>query len=118
MSATIGSLIARDLDKRIEEIIKVNNADEETVYAELTEYIATDRIKTEYERLFRAMADAPKTPNADVGVWISGARRFIGSRVAREDLVLRNDGARGSVAFNFLRRWCVARAFPFDVRYR
>ena len=72
----IGELLDRDFRKPIEEIIKVNNADEETVYTELTEYIATDRIKTEYERLFRAMADAPKTPNADVGVWISG---FFGS---------------------------------------
>ena len=72
----IGELLERDFSKPIEEIIKVNNADEETVYSELTEYIATDRIKVEYERLFRAMADAPKTPNADVGVWISG---FFGS---------------------------------------
>lgn len=72
----IADLLKGDFRKPIEEIIKVNNADEETVYTELTEYIATDRIKSEYERLFRAMADAPKTPNEGVGVWISG---FFGS---------------------------------------
>jgi len=72
----IADLLKGDFRKPIEEIIKVNNADEETVYTELTEYIATDRIKNEYERLFRAMADAPKTPNEGVGVWISG---FFGS---------------------------------------
>jgi hypothetical protein len=72
----IGDLLERDFRKPIEEIIKVNNADEETVYTELTEYIATDRIKTEYERILRAMVDAPKTPNEGVGVWISG---FFGS---------------------------------------
>ncbi len=72
----IAELLKGDFRKPIEEIIKVNNADEETVYTELTEYIATDRIKSEYERLFRAMADAPKTPNEGVGVWISG---FFGS---------------------------------------
>ena len=72
----IADLLKGDFRKPIEEIIKVNNTDEETVYTELTEYIATDRIKSEYERLFRAMADAPKTPNEGVGVWISG---FFGS---------------------------------------
>src|ERR1017187_10686596 len=72
----IADLLKGDFRKPIEEIIKVNNTDEETVYTELTEYIVTDRIKSEYERLFRAMADAPKTPNEGVGVWISG---FFGS---------------------------------------
>ena len=64
----IADLLKGDFRKPIEEIIKVNNTDEETVYTELTEYIATDRIKSEYERLFRAMTDAPKTPNEGVGV--------------------------------------------------
>lgn len=72
----IADLLKGDFRKPIEEIVKVNNADEETVYTELTEYIATERITSEYERLFRAMADAPKTPNEGVGVWISG---FFGS---------------------------------------
>src|SRR5258708_15953671 len=72
----IADLLKGDFRKPIEEIVKVNNADEETVFTELTEYIATDRITREYERLFRAMADAPKTPNEGVGVWISG---FFGS---------------------------------------
>src|SRR5208282_4696219 len=57
-------------------IIKVNNDDPDTVYTELTEYVATDRIKAEYERLFSAMAAAPSSPNEGVGVWISG---FFGS---------------------------------------
>src|SRR3981189_726483 len=73
---TIAELLDRDFSKPIEEIIKVNNADEATVYTELTEYIATKRIKDEYERLFAAMAAAPKSPNEGVGVWISG---FFGS---------------------------------------
>ena len=72
----ISDLLDRDFSKPIEEIIKVNNADEETVFTELTEYVATGRIKTEYERLFAAMAAAPKSPNEGVGVWISG---FFGS---------------------------------------
>jgi hypothetical protein len=72
----IGELLERDFSKPIEEIIKVNNADEDLVYTELTEYIATDRIKDQYRRLLKAMADAPSVPTEGIGVWISG---FFGS---------------------------------------
>jgi hypothetical protein len=73
---TIGQLLERDFSKPIEEIIKVNNLDEHTVYAELTEYVATDRIKDHYRRLLKAMVDAKSTPTEGIGVWISG---FFGS---------------------------------------
>jgi hypothetical protein len=72
----IGQLLERDFSKPIEEIIKVNNTDEQTVYTELTEYIATDRIKDHYRRLLKAMVDAKSTPTEGIGVWISG---FFGS---------------------------------------
>ena len=72
----IADLLDRDFSTPIEEIIKVNNADEDTVHTELTEYVATPRIKDEYQRLFQAMAAAPSSPNEGVGVWISG---FFGS---------------------------------------
>ena len=76
MSATIGSLIARDLDKRIEEIIKVDQADEQSVYTELTEYVATDRLREHYRTLLKAIAEAPGEPHEGIGVWVSG---FFGS---------------------------------------
>ena len=72
----IGELLERDFSRPIEEIIKVNNLDEETVYTELTEYIATDRIRDHYRKLLKAMADAKSTPTEGIGVWISG---FFGS---------------------------------------
>jgi hypothetical protein len=72
----IADLMDRDFSRPIEEIVKVNDNDPDTVFTELTEYIATDRIKAEYERLFSAMAAAPRSPNEGVGVWISG---FFGS---------------------------------------
>ena len=40
----IADLLDRDFSTPIEEIIKVNNADEDTVHTELTEYVATPRI--------------------------------------------------------------------------
>ena len=73
---TIGDLLARDLNINIEEIIKVDQTDEQTVYREITEYVATERIKDQYRELFKAIAEAPTEPHENVGVWISG---FFGS---------------------------------------
>lgn len=73
---TIRDVLARDLDRKIEEIIKVDQADEQSVYAELTEYVATDRIKEQYREVLGAIAGAPTDPHEGVGVWVSG---FFGS---------------------------------------
>ncbi len=73
---TIEQLLARDLSEPIEEVIKLEQQDEQTVYKEITEYVATDSIKNHYLKLLKAMADAPSDPTEGVGVWISG---FFGS---------------------------------------
>src|SRR5436190_7596126 len=73
---TIGDLLTRDLTHKIEEIIQVDQADEQSVYAEITEYIATDSIREQYHDLLKAVAEAPSDPNESVGVWVSG---FFGS---------------------------------------
>jgi hypothetical protein len=72
----IADLLDCDFSVPIEGIVEVGNQDPDTVFAELTEYIATDGIKAGYERLLSAMAAAPKSPGDNVGVWISG---FFGS---------------------------------------
>lgn len=73
---TVRSLLARDLQQKIEEVIKVEQTDEQAVHTEITEYIATERLREEYGRLFRAIAEAPSDANEGIGVWISG---FFGS---------------------------------------
>ncbi|RLA95797.1 MAG: BREX system P-loop protein BrxC, partial [Deltaproteobacteria bacterium] len=73
---TIGELLKRDLNQRIEEVVKVNQTDEETVYRELTEYVATESIREHYRTLFQAIAETPAQPHDGVGVWVSG---FFGS---------------------------------------
>ncbi len=72
----IGDLLSRDLKQDIEEIIKVDQYDEETVYSEIVEYVATDRIKGHFLDILRAIAEAPSEPHEGVGIWISG---FFGS---------------------------------------
>jgi len=73
---TIGDLLSRKLDRKIEEIIQVDQTEEQSVYDEITEYVATDSIRDQYAHLLKAIADAPAEPNESVGVWISG---FFGS---------------------------------------
>lgn len=73
---TIGELLTRDLSRKIEEIIQVDQADEQSVYAEITEYVGTESIREQYHHLLKAIADAPADPHESVGVWVSG---FFGS---------------------------------------
>ncbi len=72
----ISDLLARDLNHKIEEVIKVDQTDEQSVYTEITEYVVTDRIREQYREVFRAIADAPAEPHEGIGIWISG---FFGS---------------------------------------
>lgn len=72
----IRDLLARDLSQKIEEIIKLDQADEQSVYTEITEYIATERIREQYRDILRAIAEAPSQAHEGVGIWISG---FFGS---------------------------------------
>jgi hypothetical protein len=73
---TIGDLLTRDLSRKIEEIIQVDQADERSVHDEITEYVATDSIREQYHDLLKVIAEAPSDPNESVGVWVSG---FFGS---------------------------------------
>ena len=73
---TIGELLSRDLDRKIEEIIQVDQADEQSVHGEITEYIATSSIRDQYAQLLKAIAEAPSEQLEGIGVWISG---FFGS---------------------------------------
>ncbi len=72
----IGDLLRRNLSQKIEEIIKVDQANEQTVYTEITEYVVTDRIRGQYHEILRAIAEAPSDPHEGIGVWVSG---FFGS---------------------------------------
>ena len=45
---TIRDLLSRDLSQPIEEVIKLDQYDEKTVYDEITEYVFTDGIKQQY----------------------------------------------------------------------
>lgn len=72
----ISELLSRDLSRRIEEVIQVDQAEEQAVFTEIDEYIATDSIRELYAQLLKAIAEAPSDPAVKIGVWVSG---FFGS---------------------------------------
>ena len=72
----IRDIFAKPIDRTIEEVIKVEQADEKAVLVELDEYIPTDYLKEQYARLFDEIASGPASPREGIGIWISG---FFGS---------------------------------------
>jgi hypothetical protein len=72
----IGELFERPIDRPIEEVIKVEQANEEAVRTEIEEYVATDSIRAQFAEVYREIAEGPASPREGIGVWVSG---FFGS---------------------------------------
>ncbi len=72
----IRELFALDIDRPIEEVIKVDQADEQIVHDEISEYITTDAIGGFYDEIFRKYWDTKNNAHEGIGIWISG---FFGS---------------------------------------
>lgn len=72
----IKSLFANDIHRRIEEVIKVDQTDEEIIRDEIGEYVLTDAIRSHYTGIFEAFREAPNKPTDGIAIWVSG---FFGS---------------------------------------
>jgi hypothetical protein len=72
----IKTLFANDIHRRIEEVIKVDQTDEEIIRDEINEYVVTDAIRSHYTGIFDAYRETPNKPHEGVGIWVSG---FFGS---------------------------------------
>lgn len=76
MPTPIKTLFANDIRRRIEEVIKVDQADEEIIRDEINEYVVTDTIRTHYTDIFDAYRETPNKPHEGIAIWVSG---FFGS---------------------------------------
>ena len=72
----IADLFASDINRRIEEVIKVDQADEQIIHDEISEYVVTDSIQKHYQSILDLYAETPNKPHEGIAVWISG---FFGS---------------------------------------
>jgi hypothetical protein len=66
----------RKLDRRIEKVISFDSNESEQLKREITEYVATDNIETNFERMLSLLDEGLGGGAGEVGVWVSG---FYGS---------------------------------------
>jgi hypothetical protein len=72
----IKTLFANDIHRRIEEVIKVDQTDDELIRDEINEYVVTDAIRAHYTGIFEAYRETPNKPHEGIAIWVSG---FFGS---------------------------------------
>ncbi len=72
----VAEVFRRAIERRIEEVIKVELDDETIVAEELTEYVATERIQAAMGQVLDPYQETIDNPTEDTNVWISG---FFGS---------------------------------------
>ena len=72
----IRDMFADDINRKINGVIKVDQAADDVTWQELNEYVITRELKKHFITFFNYYGDAFEQPTADMGVWISG---FFGS---------------------------------------
>lgn len=72
----IQDMFQKDIDRPINEVIKVGQKKEEDKKQELSEYVVTKELARHFREFFDAYAASIHTPTDNIGVWISG---FFGS---------------------------------------
>lgn len=72
----IRGLFDREIDRRIEEVIKVDQTNEEVLRDEIDEYVTTEPIARHYREIFDRYAETPNKPHEGIAIWVSG---FFGS---------------------------------------
>lgn len=69
--------IAKPIDRRIEKVITYETTDENLLRQEIQEYVATERIEQNFERLLDLLDEGMSSESIrEIGVWVSG---FYGS---------------------------------------
>ena len=134
MSSTelIKSLFASDIDRDIEEVIKVDERDEDTLCDEIAEYVVTDSLRSHYTRILERYAETPNRPHAGIGIWVSGfygagkssfakllglsiENRILGRMAASERFAKRADDPKISVLLKTIIEKIPTHAVIFDV---
>jgi hypothetical protein len=72
----ITTLFANDINRRIEEVIKVDQTTEDIVASEIDEYVATSPIKRHFIEVLERYQETPQKPHEGIAIWVSG---FFGS---------------------------------------
>jgi hypothetical protein len=73
---TIDKLFASDINRKIEEVIKVDQVDADILRNEIEEYVVTIPIQKHYVEILEQYQAASRKPTDGIAIWISG---FFGS---------------------------------------
>ena len=76
MIVIIRNMFVDDINRKINGVIKVDQATDDVIEQELNEYVITKELKKHFITFFNYYSDALDEPTDDIGVWISG---FFGS---------------------------------------
>lgn len=72
MTQRILELFDRDVDRPIEEVVKVDQTNAAVVREEIEEYVPTTSIKAFYRKILERYRETPNKPHEGIGIWISG----------------------------------------------
>ena len=129
---TIRELFAKNVDRRIEEVVKVNQTDEDRIREELDEYVVTRSIRNHYLNVFERYDETFNNPHEGVGIWVSGFfgsgkssfAKYLGLAIADRSVKGKGAGGiladllgdnRGRVLLNQIRERLPTHAIIFDV---
>ncbi len=73
---TIKNILQKDIERKINGVVKADSNEKETIITELNEYVVTEEIRERLTKFFDKYVDSINFPTEDMGVWISG---FFGS---------------------------------------
>ena len=70
---SIKDIFVKDIGRKINPVIKVSDVDEEaTIFQELDEYVVTNEIDKNFDKLYKGITEGLKGNKDHMGVWISG----------------------------------------------
>ena len=72
----IKNILQKDIERKINGVVKADSNEKDTVITELNEYVVTEEIRERLTKFFDKYVDSINFPTEDMGVWISG---FFGS---------------------------------------
>ena len=69
----IRDLFAKDINRSINGVVKVQDSKDGSIRQELDEYVVTRELQGHLATFFKAYGDAIDVPTDKIGVWISGS---------------------------------------------
>ena len=101
----IKDIFVKDIGRSMNPVIKVSDQDDEdTIFQELDEYVVTQEIDRNFEKLYKGISDGIRGDKDHIGVWISGDFGSGKSHFLKiSSFLLRNQVIRGKPSIEYLR---------------